>query len=75
MERRLLDTNLRGSRTARIRGDVGQRAGRKHVPGRKTDVNDAQWLPRLGEYGLLRASFRPDPTCAESGAWRGKSIS
>ena len=31
----------------------------KHVPGRKTDVCDAQWLQRLHEYGLLRASFRP----------------
>jgi len=31
----------------------------KHVPGRKTDVSDAQWLQRLHEYGLLRASFRP----------------
>jgi transposase len=32
----------------------------KHVPGRKTDVTDAQWLQRLHEYGLLRASFRPE---------------
>ena len=31
----------------------------KHVPGRKTDVSDAQWLQRLHEYGLLRPSFRP----------------
>lgn len=31
----------------------------KHVPGRKTDVNDAQWLQQLHQYGLLRASFRP----------------
>jgi len=31
----------------------------KHVPGRKTDVSDAQWLQRLHEYGLLRASFHP----------------
>ena len=31
----------------------------KHVPGRKTDVSDAQWLQRLHEFGLLRASFRP----------------
>lgn len=31
----------------------------KNVPGRKTDVNDAQWLQRLHECGLLRASFRP----------------
>jgi hypothetical protein len=31
----------------------------KNVPGRKTDVNDAQWLQKLHSYGLLRASFRP----------------
>lgn len=31
----------------------------KNVPGRKTDVNDAQWLQQLHTYGLLRASFRP----------------
>jgi transposase len=31
----------------------------KHVPGRKTDVSDAQWLRRLHEHGLLRASFQP----------------
>ena len=31
----------------------------KNVPGRKTDVNDAQWLQQLHAYGLLRASFRP----------------
>ena len=28
------------------------------VPGRKSDVNDAQWLQRLHACGLLRASFR-----------------
>jgi len=33
--------------------------GAKNVPGRKTDVNDAQWLQQLHEYGLLRGSFRP----------------
>ncbi|MDW7749120.1 IS110 family transposase [Halomonas sp.] len=31
----------------------------KNVPGRKTDINDAQWLQRLHAYGLLRGSFRP----------------
>ena len=36
----------------------------KHVPGRKTDVSDAQWLQRLHEYGLLRASFRPEAEIA-----------
>ena len=29
------------------------------VPGRKSDVSDAQWLQRLHACGLLRASFRP----------------
>lgn len=32
----------------------------KNVPGRKSDVNDAQWLQELHTYGLLRASFQPD---------------
>lgn len=31
----------------------------KHVPGRKTDVNDAQWLQQLHQFGLLRGSFHP----------------
>lgn len=31
----------------------------RNVPGRKTDVNDAQWLQKLHQFGLLRASFRP----------------
>src|SRR5512147_1946480 len=32
----------------------------KYVPGRKTDVNDAQWLAELLQPGLLKASFIPD---------------
>ena len=31
----------------------------KNVPGRKTDVNDAQWLQQLHQHGLLRGSFHP----------------
>jgi len=31
----------------------------KHVPGRKTDVKDAEWLAELMMHGLLRASFIP----------------
>jgi transposase len=41
----------------------------KHVPGRKTDVSDAQWLQRLHAYGLLRASFRPKGEIAELRAY------
>jgi transposase len=31
----------------------------KNVPGRKTDVQDCQWLQYLHSVGLLHASFRP----------------
>jgi transposase len=31
----------------------------KQVPGRKTDVNDAQWIAELLQIGLLKASFIP----------------
>ncbi len=32
----------------------------KAVPGRKTDVKDAEWIADLLRHGLLRASFVPD---------------
>jgi transposase len=32
----------------------------KAVPGRKTDVKDAEWIADLLQHGLLRASFVPD---------------
>ncbi len=32
----------------------------KNVPGRKSDVQDCQWIQRLHSYGLLTASFRPE---------------
>jgi transposase len=32
----------------------------KHVPGRKSDVADCQWLQYLHTVGLLRGSFRPE---------------
>jgi transposase len=31
----------------------------KHVPGRKTDMNDSQWLAVLARFGLVRGSFIP----------------
>jgi transposase len=37
----------------------------KNVPGRKSDVQDCQWLQYLHSVGLLRASFRPpEAVCA-----------
>jgi hypothetical protein len=32
----------------------------KNVPGRKSDVQDCQWLQQLHSFGLLRGSFRPE---------------
>ena len=39
----------------------------KHVPGRKTDVKDSEWLAQLLECGLLRGELcapAPDPRVA-----------
>jgi transposase len=33
----------------------------KNLPGRKSDVQESQWLMKLHTYGLLRNSFRPSP--------------
>jgi hypothetical protein len=32
----------------------------KNVPGRKSDVQDCQWLQQLESFGLLRGCFRPE---------------
>jgi transposase len=37
----------------------------KNVPGRKTDVSDAEWLADLLAHGLIRASFVPDAATQE----------
>jgi transposase len=43
----------------------------KNVPGRKTDVEDCQWIQHLHAVGLLRGSFRPeDEICAIRSLWR-----
>jgi hypothetical protein len=36
----------------------------RHVPGRKSDVSDCQWLQYLHSVGLLKPSFRPDAAIA-----------
>lgn len=35
-------------------------ADSKNLPGRKTDVQDCQWIQQLYSYGLLRKSFVPE---------------
>ena len=37
----------------------------KNVPGRKTDVKDADWISDLLAHGLIRSSFVPDPQTQE----------
>ena len=32
----------------------------KNVPGRKSDIQDCQWIQGLHSVGLLRGSFRPE---------------
>src|SRR3712207_9444259 len=40
---------------------VGNAHHIKAVPGRKTDVKDAEWIAELVRHGLVRASFVPPP--------------
>ena len=44
---------------------VGNAHHIKNVPGRKTDMNDAQWLASLMRCGLIRPSFIPPPVLRE----------
>ncbi len=46
----------------------------KNLPGRKSDVQDCQWLQELHSYGLLAASFRPaDQICVLRSYWRHRA--
>jgi transposase len=45
---------------AGIRVVVANAEHTKNVPGRKTDVQECQWLMKLHTFGLLRDSFRVD---------------
>ncbi len=40
-------------------------ADSKNLPGRKTDVQDCQWIQQLFSYGLLRKSFVPQDVVRE----------
>lgn len=46
----------------------------RNLPGRKTDVQESQWLLKLHTYGLLRRSFRPQPEIrAVRTCWRERA--
>ena len=38
---------------------IGNASHMKAVPGRKTDIKDAEWICDLHRHGLIRASFVP----------------
>ena len=50
---------------AALEGDftviVGNASHMRNVPGRKTDVKDAEWIADLVRHGLVRPSFVPPP--------------
>jgi len=47
----------------------------KYVPGRKSDVQDCQWLQRVMAWGLLRPAFRPpDAICVVRAIVRQQQI-
>lgn len=39
---------------------IGNARHIKNVPGRKTDINDSQWIAQLHRFGLIRPSFVPE---------------
>src|ERR1039458_9648198 len=41
----------------------------KNLPGRKSDVQESQWLMKLHTYGLLRNSFRPSQEIRSIGTY------
>jgi transposase len=43
-----------------IRVFVVNASDTKNLPGRKTDIQECQWLLKLHAYGMLRNSFRPE---------------
>jgi hypothetical protein len=43
-----------------VRVCVANAEDTKNLPGRKTDIQECQWLRKLHTYGLLKNSFRPE---------------
>jgi transposase len=55
----------------RIRVFVVNAQETKNLPGRKTDIQECQWLMKLHVYGLLKNSFRPEEEiCVMRTYWR-----
>lgn len=60
--KRILETNCEFTRewSEGIEFSVVNALHIKAVPGRKTDVNDAEWIAKLLRHGLIRASYIPN---------------
>ncbi|MGJ9420668.1 transposase [Massilia sp. CMS3.1] len=69
IDRRLLLAAFEVLESHRLEVILANAREARAVPGRKSDVNDAQWLQRLHACGLLRASFRPGRDIAELRAY------
>jgi transposase len=50
---------------------AGNASHMRNVPGRKTDVKDAEWIADLVRHGLVRASFVPRRRSGPCGTWSG----
>jgi transposase len=59
VDRRLLDSALRDSGRAGFEVYLVNARHTKNLPGRKSDVQESQWLLKLHTYGLLNNSFQP----------------
>ena len=56
---RVLDRGIRHPGRGRLEVYLVNARDTKNLPGRKSDVQESQWLMKLHTYGLLRNSFRP----------------
>ena len=56
---------VHATREGRFTVVVGNAHHMRNVPGRKTDVKDAEWIADLVRHGLVKPSFVPPPAIRE----------
>jgi hypothetical protein len=57
-----------------VRVPLGNARHLTHVPGRKSDVKDGQWIQQLQTGGLLSGACRPEAEmCAVRAYWRQRA--
>jgi hypothetical protein len=68
---RLMADLVRGAGGGRAGGALVSSSQARNLPGRpKTDKEDARWIARLTEMGMLRSSFVPPPQTWALRAWQ-----